>query len=259
MNHSIVDCEIAFKRCFTDWVETERIIRFRDPKLCDMYVHNTALIKTAGMEFSAIGDCILRELEQSKKDGLTFSLSSCDRLLEISDLAGLLPGEPEITHMGFYILDFDRIETWKKNDDCRIRMADSRQSVSDILKLELSEYGDIYGEDFCTRKLDRFGEIFLSPERVNACLAYYDNELAGKCEIFLHGNTAKIEDFDVKKSLQKRYIGTTLLKAAVMEAKKKGAEEIYLVTDENDTVKEMYKNLGWEKAGVWTEIFFNKL
>lgn len=259
VKQSIVNCELAFKKCFSNWAETEQLIRFRDRKLSDMYAHNTAFIKTSGMEVSIIRDCILDELEQSKKDGLTFSHNICDRFLEKSDLTGLWLGEPDITHFGFYVLDFSRIQGWKENIDCETKIADSQQNIRDILILELANYGDERGESFCTRRINRLGEIFLSSVPVNACLAYYENELAGKCELFLYNDTAKIEDFDVKTNLQKRYIGTTLLKAAVIEAKKRGAEEIYLVTDEDDTVKEMYKNLGYEKVGVWTEVFWSEI
>ena len=49
MNQSITSCEIAFKKCFSKWAETDQLIRFSDPELPDMYDHNMTLIKTHGM------------------------------------------------------------------------------------------------------------------------------------------------------------------------------------------------------------------
>ena len=44
-------------------------------------------------------------------------------------------------------------------------------------------------------------------------------------------------------------IGTIILKFMIDTALSKGAETIYLTADEDDTPKEMYKKLGFEKVG----------
>jgi spore maturation protein CgeE len=258
MNQSITSCEIAFKKCFSKWAETDQLIRFSDPELPDMYDHNMTLIKTHGMTTIDIETCILAEFKNASENGAAFSKCICDKFIDESSL-GTLPGEPSITHYGFYLLDCSRVEEWKENVECKTRIAASHQDIEDLLTLELANYGEERGEDFCTRRVNRIGEIFLSPGRIDACLIYHDEELAGKCDLFLHKSTAKIEDFDVKTDLRKQYIGTTLLKSVVKDALNRGADEIYLVTDEDDTVKDMYRNLGFERVDVWTEFFWGTI
>lgn len=258
MNNSIINCEIDFKKCFSKWTETDQFIRFRDSELPDMYDHNMTLIKTGGMDIEKIRSSILAEVNKSIEDGFTFSKSMCDKFIEKSALDAL-PNTPDITHYGFYLLDCNRIKNWKKNEKCRTQIADSQKSIDDLLTLELANYGVERGEDFCTRRVNRIGKVFLSQVKIDLCLIYRGEELAGKCDLFVKNNTAKIEDLDIKINLRKMYIGTTLLKSVIENALKHNAHEIYLVTDEEDTVKDMYQNLGFKKVCIWTEIFWDAL
>jgi len=47
-----------------------------------------------------------------------------------------------------------------------------------------------------------------------------------------------------------------ILKAIIEMAQKNGVSAIYLVTDEEDTVKEMYRKCGFRKIGEKTDLFF---
>lgn len=122
-------------------------------------------------------------------------------------------------------------------------IADSQQDMGDLLTLELANYGDERGEDFCSRRIDRIGKVFLMPGGINSCLIFR-KELVGKCDLFLNHGT-------VTETIYWNYSFEIIVK----EAFNRGANEIYLVTDEEDTVKDMYQNLGLNKNGVWTEIF----
>jgi spore maturation protein CgeE len=65
--------------------------------------------------------------------------------------------------------------------------------------------------------------------------------------LFTHKGIAKIEDFSVIPMHQRKGYGTTILKALLDAAIKEDSHTIYLVTDEDDTAKEMYKRIGFSK------------
>ena len=67
---------------------------------------------------------------------------------------------------------------------------------------------------------------------------------------------AKIEDFDVLPKYQRKGYGSALLKEIICIALEQNARIIYLVTDEDDTAKEMYLKIGFEKVGEKTQLFF---
>lgn len=79
-------------------------------------------------------------------------------------------------------------------------------------------------------------------------ICYYDKIPVGSCQLFLYNGIAKIEDFTVSPEYQRRGIGTTILKYVIDIALSKKAELIYLSADEDDTAKEMYEKLGFEKV-----------
>jgi spore maturation protein CgeE len=55
---------------------------------------------------------------------------------------------------------------------------------------------------------------------------------------------------------QRRGIGTTILKYLIDTALSMGVEGIYLVADEDDTPKEMYRKLGFEKVDESYSLFW---
>lgn len=75
--------------------------------------------------------------------------------------------------------------------------------------------------------------------------------------MFLNDNVAKIEDFDVAPEMQRKGFGTTILKEMVLIAIEHGAKIIYLITDNDDTAKDMYKKCGMIKVGEKTELIYN--
>ena len=68
------------------------------------------------------------------------------------------------------------------------------------------------------------------------------------------GTYAKIEDFDVSPRHQRQGFGRAMLAELIRRARRLGAETIYLVTDDADTAKEMYKKSGFVQAAQKEEI-----
>ena len=80
--------------------------------------------------------------------------------------------------------------------------------------------------------------------------------IIGSCDLFMYKVVAKIEDFAVIPTYQRKGYGTTILKALIDIAIKENCHTIYLVTAEDDTAKEMYQKIGFNKTGEKTDLFF---
>lgn len=74
--------------------------------------------------------------------------------------------------------------------------------------------------------------------------------------MFIDNGVAKIEDFAVIPTYQRKGYGTTILKSIIEIAIKENSHTIYLVTDEDDTAKEMYEKIGFSKIGERSDLFF---
>ena len=96
-------------------------------------------------------------------------------------------------------------------------------------------------------------EVYLSG-RVQHLLGYHAGRVVSVCDLFLCGTYAKIEDFDVSPRHQRQGFGRAMLAELIRRARRLGAETIYLVTDDADTAKEMYKKSGFVQAAQKEEI-----
>lgn len=72
---------------------------------------------------------------------------------------------------------------------------------------------------------------------------YHNGHVIGSCDLFIYKGVVKIEDFAVIPKYQCKGYWTTILKILIEIEIKKKCYIIYVVTDEEDTVKEMYKKL----------------
>ncbi|WP_099203423.1 GNAT family N-acetyltransferase [Miniphocaeibacter massiliensis] len=246
MKESIINCEISFRKCFSKYLGTNSIVRFRDYELPKMYDHNMTLIKTKNIDKEELKEIIKEEVKISYKDGLSFTKILIDKLIEEDTLKTILEYK-EITYYGFYELLNNEYSNWKINEISNVIVANNKKHIDDLCELEISEYGEVCGKEFCEKSIRLRSKVFLEPGNSKMYLIYMGNELVGKCQLFIKNKTAKIENFDVKESFRNKRIGTSLLKEIVKKAVDSRVNEIYLVTDESDRVKDMYKKLRFEQ------------
>jgi len=128
--------------------------------------------------------------------------------------------------------------------------------LEDILALDLEHDEESIGRDFCTRRVYRRKDVYLSEKGVDSYICYHNNKPVGNCNLFIHNNIAKIEDFAVSPIHQRKGFGTTILKNLIEIAFEKGATIIYLEADEEDTAKEMYQKCGFYKVDEFTDLSF---
>ncbi|MHB1153864.1 MAG: GNAT family N-acetyltransferase [Eubacteriales bacterium] len=247
-------CETEYYKCFSEAIVLNNIIRFRDEKLKDMYSHNFTYFKK--IEPAA-------ELQKNIEDEISLRISEGSDFCNISIICGtdklMLPVfkyTPQISVNGFYVFDIlqaDKLETVK---NASVEKVTNKKMLDDILYCDLQNDEERLGKDFCTRRCYRRGEVYLTGEGVNSYICYHESKVIGNCDLFIHNGTAKIEDFAVIHQYQRKGYGTTILKTLIDKAMNKKCDIIYLVTDEEDTAKEMYKKLGFHKVAEKIDLFF---
>lgn len=250
----IVECEIEYTKCFSQVFENEDIIRFRDNQLNDMYYHNYTYIKKLTSEIELKGiiqdEISLRLLEKG---------NFCNILLDFavnSSVLSMFEHNPDISRNGYYSFDMSQFSRLNSLPGCTIKKVINQEMVEDILYCDLQHDEEEIGKDFCTRRSYRRGKVYISDEGVNSYVCYHNGDIIGNCDLFIFNGIAKIEDFAVIPSYQRKGYGTAILKALIDIAIKDNAHTVYLLTDEDDTAKEMYQKIGFNKIGERTDLFF---
>ena len=238
--------EISYISCFSEYFENEQIIRFRDSKMKDMRFHNSTNIKKT-LSKDVLQQIIKEEIELNYKESKDFCRITIDELPAVKCLEGYHE-KLEIEHYGNYVYVPMESPKWNALNRYSIRKIADYSMVEDLVSLDLIQDGETFEKDFCQRRARRTGQASLSEIPVDTYICYYDKIPVGSCQLFLYNGIAKIEDFQVSPEYQHRGIGTTILKYVIDIALSKKAEVIYLSADEEDTAKEMYKNLGFEKV-----------
>jgi len=112
------------------------------------------------------------------------------------------------------------------------------------------------GEEFAIKRSKRKMEVYKDNPDLNLYVCYKGKEPIGKCELFIKDGIAKIEDFDIIEEFQKQGYGTSMLHKLLEESLNAGADIAYLITDNFDTAKDMYKKCGFSICGIKTSILF---
>ena len=163
---------------------------------------------------------------------------------------------PAVDRLGIYSLCKASYLDLKGNNDCSILRVDNLKTAEDDLYYDLLLDKDRIGEDLCRRRAITRRKVYLYDGGVDAYICYHDGAPVGTCELYLHNDVAKIEDFTVLPREQRKGYGTSILKHLINTAREKKVQTIYLVTDEDDTAKDMYRKFGFKKTDESTEMLF---
>jgi len=251
---SVLLFEDKYAECFCSVFENEEIIRFRDNLIPDMYDHNYTRIKQANNP-NEVKALIEHEIAFCASEGRKFCNIHINGNVELPFIRGLNV-KPEETLYSFYATDRPFELRLKKRDDCEVEKIISKKMIDARLALELSEYGNNHGEDFCKRKSQRMAQVYLSHSGVDSYLCRTSRTVVGKCDLMVGNTIAKIEDFDVSTAYQRKGYGTTIIHKLVSDAVEMGARTIYLVTENDGTAKDMYIKLGFKEVAYKKQLFF---
>jgi ribosomal protein S18 acetylase RimI-like enzyme len=79
--------------------------------------------------------------------------------------------------------------------------------------------------------------------------ARVEGELVGTCELYVLDGVGQIEDVHTLEEHRGRGLARAFVGLAAREAAEAGADPVFLITDENDWVKQLYGKLGFDAAG----------
>jgi spore maturation protein CgeE len=251
---NVVQCELDYVRLFSTEYEDENIIRFRNHEIRDMYTHNFTYIKKNEKELK-LRSLIEEEIavssrEQSKFCNIVINSEIHPRILSYIRYPSVLGKN------GFYKFDFSKLQTIEGVEGCQIEKITTVEAFDDMLKVDLDSDGVEFGREFCVRRCYGRSPIYLKENGLDAYLCYHGNTLIGRCDLFISGEVAKIEDFSVIQKYQRQGFGSTLLKSLIEKALDQDCKTVYLVTNESDTAKQMYEKIGFDKIGEMSEIRF---
>lgn len=246
--------ELEYLKCFSQCYEDSTIMRFRDNMIDDMYSHNVTYIKReiSDAEFRKL---IASEIAHSTSIGKNFLTVQFDFPFRPSMVQELDNQPSEITIFDYYLFQNGHFENLASRKDCTLRRLDS-SLLKHALELDLHTNGEGNGRDFVKRRFERRSKVYLLDGLVDNYICFHGSDAVGHCDMFLNGNVAKIEDVDVAPDQQRKGYGTAMLKEMIRIAMSKGAETIYLVTDHDDTAKDMYEKCGFVGVAKKTALLF---
>ena len=253
----ILKCEYKYIECFCNRTVKQDLIRFWDELIPDMYYHNFTWIKSIKDDI-ALAQLIESEITNCINKGNDFCLIRCDSPVNKSILTSL-SYFPEVSVAGWYAFDVSSFPELEGVSDCRILKVDKPEMLEAVLLLDLEHDEASLGRDFCTRRVYRRKDIYLSNENVNSYLYYHNGEAVGNCELSIFGDIAKIENFAIAPREQGKGYGMAMLNALITIAIEKSVTTIYLEADEDDTAKNMYIKRGFSKVCEFTDLLFHFL
>ncbi|MDR2833491.1 MAG: GNAT family N-acetyltransferase [Streptococcaceae bacterium] len=252
LENKFIECERAYYRNFCETTIDNSVIRFRDPLLKGMYDHNF----TEVVDGKVTPEFFQTEIKIRQNEGekfckvQTYNGLSADVLEKVD-----LPKERE--YLGFYLMDLNKLSSWKDSPEkIEVKIVKNEMQLQQIIDIELDGETSQEYIDFVPLKEKRRSLVYFADEGIDAFVAYQGNEPTGHIQLFVHNKVAKIEDFKIVESHRGKGLGTTLLKYVMDLALSQGVDSIHLNADEEDTAKEMYMKLGFEKIGQLESVRF---
>lgn len=256
MLNELINTEIQYTKKFSQSIEGEYIIRFWDNNLPAMYTHNFTFLKNS-ISLNKLQNVILNELKLAREKRKKFLRIEANFAIDNNTISGL-PINPEVSRYDFMFIKSSKYGFLSGNPNCIIKEAVTPQILCDGIEVDILANKGAMGMEFATRRIERKADIYKAPNSNISLYVCYNNDIPiGNCELMIQSNIAKIEDFDIIEKYQRRGFGTSVLKHLLKKANNCGAQISYLITDSDDTAKEMYEKNGFNKIGEKTELFFN--
>ena len=246
---SFFDNEIAYLSAFCGTKPIPHGVRLHDPLMPDMYSHNLTCVRDE-LPAGALDALVSAETAHRRAQGGDFLNLTLHFPPERAWLDAL-PESCDHTRYGCYSL-----HTLQGAPRCDCEIAQMTPKTEPTARaFDLAVNGPDMGEDFVARRFDRRALVYRTGA-VERWLCRYRGHIIGVCDLFVHDDAAKLEDFDVHPDFQRQGFGTALLHALTRRAQSLGAHTVYIVTDEDDTVHEMYIKSGFQKTSEKHEFLF---
>ena len=239
---TIFACEAAYLSCFTTKTVEAQFDRLTDDALPDMYAHNLIRLH-AGLSESDWHAIVAAELAARA------GTSHCRIYAYEAPPASLRTqygDHMELSEDLFFRWAGD-CSGWTSRPDVTLRRYAPDMEV-DYLTLEDETHPNPTTPNFALRRARRFlAGIQANSSQFSHYLAYLDGKPVGQIHLFQEGQTVKLENFVVRSDRQRQGIGTAMMKFMLGEAARRNCALTYLVAAEEDTAKDMYLRMGFER------------
>jgi GNAT superfamily N-acetyltransferase len=126
----------------------------------------------------------------------------------------------------------------------RVTYAEAAPLVETITKRwEITEDAEALGQ------LNRHKAVMEESVGAAFFLARVDGRPAGMCELYVDGGVAQIEDVNTLEEYRGRGVARAVVLAAATAARAEGADLVFLLADEDDWPKDLYRRLGFDAVG----------
>ena len=239
---TILACEDAYLSCFTEKTVEAQLDRLTDDTLPDMYAHNLIRLH-AGLSEADWHSIVAAEL--AARAGTTHCRIYANETPPLS-LRAQYGDRMELSEDLFFRWAGD-CSGWTSRPDVTLRRC-TPDMEADYLTLEDETHPNPTTPDFARRRARRFLAGFQAHStQITLYLAYLGDKPVGQIHLFQEGQTVKLENFAVRSDRQRQGIGTTMMKFILDEAARRRSALTYLVAAEEDTAKDMYLRMGFER------------
>ncbi len=135
----------------------------------------------------------------------------------------------------------------KPNPDYQVRVIDT--TMKELFIEHSYQENKIYGESFAKNNAIRQWDVLMKNPNYRYFLVFDQDKVVGSVNAFWQNNGVKIDDFSILDTHQRRGIGSSLMHQTLDYLKRLGVSEVFLVTEMNDTPKEMYQKWGFKYVG----------
>ena len=260
---AVIKADWDYYRCYAGeeliTYAEEKVRRFRDEELPDMYMHNFTAVY--GLTEAVISRLWEEETDRAFRLGRDFFNLFYWGSTPVS-LPQVKTGAAEPSHYVYMKGPARELTDQLQADGCNIARASTQQHYDDYGAFDIKVNGGNFGSDFCRRRSRHKSKVFAENTNLFLYLCYVKDQLAGVCEWFHHQETGlvKIEDFTVDPAMRGQGVGSAMLKQMITDAKRAGAGDLYLITEaDNMAAQKLYQRFELERMDVVHVSWFTKL
>ena len=240
----ITRTEHAYTCLFSSVVRTEYGYRYTDMLLPDMYCHNSFRV-------SPDAGCIPLSLFAEEA---AYRRGNGQDVVQIEYFDGGDAAFPEgldyesVSQQPVYYAALNEF-TPSSSASCTVKPARDERMFTDGRNIDIASFIPGF-EEFAGRRYDRKKPVYADRSApFENLICYAGDTPVGNCDLFIDGDTAKIEDLDVLEHYQHRGYGTAILQEIGGICRDHGVRHIYLlVDDDNEGAIRLYTAIGMREV-----------
>lgn len=242
--HNILSTEIAYVSQFSNITRHNNYLIVKDDLQPDKYFHNYMMI---------FGSHVTEQQLRTYQSSLKSEGFAIFRFEESNNQTFSLLKSYQMETYGYFHAPIDSVQI-KTPIPCKAEIVDPYND-EDFFQFLIQEdilYGEAYARNNAIRQKcvlkTHSDNYFYLKLTVNG-------EIIGDVNACLHFNIAKIDDFNIKEEFQRKGYGSALMSALIDILKQRGITDVYLVTDMDDSVKDLYVRFGFSYIGSYRQYF----